>query len=232
MSWSSVFFVKNIGSDEYVKCFDLKSFGDQCSNDMDTVLFRIYDCFIQNHQKPWEQLCLSVKNTGDFKVNFKYDVNVIDALTDIGGTTEAQVLIELESDMSQDGIDSCYSKLALNNDYEAFWDEAQFLSAEEVDTLSDIVDFYEIPVLCYGLRTDSLNHLFPGSRRLMESADVIEEVPTVCWCGKRAQCNTRYADGKIVREGAQIMLGSNESYVALCRKHYKEGKLWNPTDND
>ena len=105
-------------------------------------------------------------------------------------------------------------------------DEAQFLSPEEVDTLSDIVDFYNIPVLCYGLRTDFLNHLFPGSMRLMEIADVIEEVPTVCWCGKPAQCNTRYANGKIVREGAQIMLGSNESYVALCRKHYKEGKLW------
>lgn len=105
-------------------------------------------------------------------------------------------------------------------------DEAQFLSEKEVDILSDIVDFYEIPVLCYGLRTDFLNHLFPGSRRLMEIADVIEEVPTVCWCGKRAQCNTRYANGKIVREGAQIMLGSNESYVALCRRHYKEGKLW------
>ena len=105
-------------------------------------------------------------------------------------------------------------------------DEAQFLRAEEIDTLSDLVDFYEIPVICYGLRTDFLNHLFEGSRRLMEIADVIEEVPTVCWCGRRAQCNTRYADGKIVREGAQIMLGSNESYVALCRKHYKEGKLW------
>ena len=105
-------------------------------------------------------------------------------------------------------------------------DEAQFLSPEEVDALSDIVDFYEIPVLCYGLRTDFLNHLFPGSRRLMEIADVIEEVPTVCWCGKRALCNTRYSNGKIVREGAQIMLGSKESYVALCRKHYKEGKLW------
>lgn len=105
-------------------------------------------------------------------------------------------------------------------------DEAQFLLEEEVDTLSDIVDFFDIPVICYGLRTDFLNHLFPGSKCLMEIADVIEEVPTVCWCGKRAQCNTRYADGKIVKEGAQIILGSNESYVALCRKHYKEGKLW------
>ena len=75
-------------------------------------------------------------------------------------------------------------------------DEAQFLSPEEVDTLSDIVDFYGIPVLCYGLRADFQTHLFPGSRRLMEIADIIEEVPTVCWCGRRAQCNTRYADGK------------------------------------
>ena len=104
-------------------------------------------------------------------------------------------------------------------------DEAQFLSPEEIDTLSDIVDFYEIPVICYGLRTDFRSLMFPGSKRLMEIADVIEEVPAVCWCGRRAQCNTRFANGKIVREGAQVMLGSNESYMALCRKHYKEGKL-------
>lgn len=105
-------------------------------------------------------------------------------------------------------------------------DEAQFLSEKDVDALSDIVDFCNIPVLCYGLRTDFQNHLFTGSKRLMEIADVIEEVPTVCWCGKRAQCNVRHSNGKIVREGEQIMLGANESYVALCRKHYKEGKLW------
>ena len=105
-------------------------------------------------------------------------------------------------------------------------DEAQFISPEEVDMLSDLVDFYDIPVICYGLRTDFMNRLFPGSMRLMEIADVIEEVPTVCWCGRRAQYNIRYKDGKIVREGAQILLGSNESYMALCRKHYKEGKLF------
>ena len=91
--------------------------------------------------------------------------------------------------------------------------------------------FYGMEVIyrilsCYGLRTDFQNHLFTGSKRLMEIADVIEEVPTVCWCGKRAQCNVRHSNGKIVREGEQIMLGANESYVALCRKHYKEGKLW------
>ena len=97
-------------------------------------------------------------------------------------------------------------------------DEAQFLSEAKIDTLSDLVDFYNIPVICYGLRTDFRNRLFPGSRRLMEIADVIEEVPTVCWCGKRAQCNTRYANGKIVREGAQIMLGSE----ALQRRKIME----------
>ena len=104
-------------------------------------------------------------------------------------------------------------------------DEAQFLTAQEVDLLSDIVDFFGIPVLCYGLRTDFTSHLFEGSRRLMEIADIIEEVPTVCWCGRRAHYNTRIKDGKIVRTGEQIMIGGNESYVSLCRKHFKEGRI-------
>lgn len=105
-------------------------------------------------------------------------------------------------------------------------DEVQFVSAEEVDLLSDIVDFYDIPVLCYGLRTDFTSHLFEGSKRLMEIADIIEEVPTVCWCGRRAHYNTRIKDGKIVRTGEQIMIGGNESYVSLCRKHFKEGRIF------
>lgn len=104
-------------------------------------------------------------------------------------------------------------------------DEAQFLTAEQVDLLSELVDRFEIPVLCYGLRTDFQGHFFEGSRRLMEIADVIEEVPTVCWCGKRAQYNARISDGKIVRDGVQVMLGGNECYVSLCRKHFKEGRL-------
>ena len=73
-SWSSVFFVKEVQGDTYVKCFDLPSFDDRYGNEMDSILLRIYDCFIANDNKPWEQLCLSVKNMGDFKVNFKYDV--------------------------------------------------------------------------------------------------------------------------------------------------------------
>ena len=102
-------------------------------------------------------------------------------------------------------------------------DEAQFLTRHQVDQLSDIVDFYDVPVLCYGLRTDFTGHFFEGSERLMEIADVIEEVPTVCWCGRRAQYNARVKDGKIVRTGEQVLLGGNDTYVSLCRKHFKEG---------
>lgn len=104
-------------------------------------------------------------------------------------------------------------------------DECQFLTSAQVNQLSDIVDFEGIPVLCYGLRTDFMGNFFEGSKRLMEIADVIEEVPTVCWCGKRAQFNARVCNGKIVHEGEQIMMGGNESYISLCRKHYKMGKL-------
>ena len=104
-------------------------------------------------------------------------------------------------------------------------DEAQFLTAQQVDRLSDIVDDFGVPVLCYGLRTDFTGHLFEGSKRLMEIADEIEEVPTVCWCGRRAHYNTRIKDGRVVRTGEQIMLGGNETYVSLCRKHYKEGRI-------
>lgn len=104
-------------------------------------------------------------------------------------------------------------------------DEAQFLTEEQVDFLTDVVDKFNIPVICYGLRTDFKGKFFEGSKRLMEVADAIEEIPTVCWCGKRAQFNARICDGKIVRDGEQVMMGGNESYVSLCRHHYKTGQL-------
>ncbi len=104
-------------------------------------------------------------------------------------------------------------------------DECQFLSAEQVDWLSDLVDFAEIPVICYGLRTDFQSKFFLGSKRLMEIADKIEEIKTVCWCGRKAAINARISDGKIVRNGEQVMMGGNESYIAICRKHFKLGML-------
>ena len=80
-------------------------------------------------------------------------------------------------------------------------DEAQFLTEAQVDQLSDIADRYDIPVLCYGLRTDFMGRLFEGSRRLMELADSIEEIKTVCWCGRKATFNARVQDGHMVRDG-------------------------------
>lgn len=104
-------------------------------------------------------------------------------------------------------------------------DEIQFAKKEQIDYLSDIVDNLDIPVMCYGLRTDFRNQLFEGSERLLALADSIQEIKTVCWCGKKATCNARYNESGIVKEGAQIVLGANDSYVPLCRKHYKEGNL-------
>ena len=104
-------------------------------------------------------------------------------------------------------------------------DEAQFITKEQVRFMVHIVDDLEIPVICYGLRTDFRHELFEGSMWLLAWADSIEELKTVCWCGKGASCNARISDGKVVYDGEQVVLGGNESYMALCRKHYHEGKL-------
>ncbi|MCQ2505657.1 MAG: thymidine kinase [Lachnospiraceae bacterium] len=104
-------------------------------------------------------------------------------------------------------------------------DEAQFCTKEQIEKFVEIVDFLEIPVICYGLRADFKGELFEGSQWLLAWADSIEEIKTVCWCGKKAIWNARIADGKVVKEGEQIMLGKNESYCALCRKHWSLGQL-------
>ena len=104
-------------------------------------------------------------------------------------------------------------------------DEIQFARKEQIDFLAHIVDDLDIPVLCYGLRSDFQLNLFEGSERLLAIADEIKEVKTVCWCGRKATCNARYNAHGIVRSGAQVMLGANDEYIALCRKHFLEGKL-------
>ena len=104
-------------------------------------------------------------------------------------------------------------------------DEAQFATKEQIDFLASIVDDLDVPVMCYGLRADFQNNLFPGSERLLALSDEIHEVKTMCWCGRKATCNARYNAHGIVREGEQVMLGANDEYIALCRKHFNEGKL-------
>lgn len=110
-------------------------------------------------------------------------------------------------------------------------DEAQFCRKSDVEFFVHIVDDLGIPVICYGLRADFQQNLFEGSQWLLAWADKIEEIKTVCWCGKGARCNARIdAKGRIIRAGEQVMVGANESYIALCRKHFREGKTrpdWN-----
>ena len=100
-------------------------------------------------------------------------------------------------------------------------DEAQFLAPEQVWQLARLADQNDIPVLCYGLRTDFQGGLFPGSAVLLGIADALVELKAVCWCGRKATMNLRVnAAGEPVREGEQTAIGGNESYVALCRKHF------------
>ena len=105
-------------------------------------------------------------------------------------------------------------------------DEAQFCTKEQVEFFIHIVDDLKISVICYGLRTDFRRELFSGSMWLLAWADVIEEIKTVCWCGEGANSNLRFTEeGKVIKQGAQVCLGGNDQYIALCRKHYKEGNL-------
>ena len=102
-------------------------------------------------------------------------------------------------------------------------DEAQFFTPEQIEGLRELVDFEDIPVLCFGLRTDFLTHCFPGSKRLMELADSITEIKTVCACGHKATVNARIdAGGRIITEGDQVFLGGNDSYIAMCHRCWKK----------
>ena len=102
-------------------------------------------------------------------------------------------------------------------------DECQFFTPEQIDQLRKIVDVYDIPVMCFGLRTDFLTHLFPGSRRLFEVADSITEIKTICSCGSKATVNARIDEGgNVVTTGSQILIGGNDSYIAMCHKCWKK----------
>ncbi len=102
-------------------------------------------------------------------------------------------------------------------------DEAQFLSKAQVYQLTEVVDKLKIPVLCYGLRTDFQSELFEGSRYLLSWADQLKELKTICYCGSKANFVIRMNEkGEAITQGAQIQIGGNDSYLAVCRRHYKE----------
>ena len=103
-------------------------------------------------------------------------------------------------------------------------DECQFMTPEQIDSLRAIVNDFDVPVMCFGLRTDFQTKLFPGSRRLMEIADTFSEIKTMCECGSKATVNARIdCQGHIVTEGAQVVLGGNDSYIAMCHRCYIHG---------
>ena len=146
---------------------------------------------------------------------------------------------------ARDGADIIRSRIGLVGNacaiaadvdiYEAFYehrdchviiaDECQFFTAAQIDGLRRIVDEYDIPVLCFGLRTDFLTHLFEGSRRLFEVADSIAEVKTICACGNKAIVNARIdGEGNVITTGGQILIGGNDSYVAMCHSCWKKAQ--------
>lgn len=121
-------------------------------------------------------------------------------------------LYELIKDKLEDGHIAC-----------VFVDEANFMSAEQAWQLSEVVDVLNIPVMAYGLRTDFQGKLFPGSKVLLSIADEIREVRTICKCGSKATMVVRQDEsGHVIKDGAQIVVGGNESYISYCRKHWKE----------
>ena len=130
---------------------------------------------------------------------------------------------EVEIATSQVNIYDRYREGFAGNCDAVIVDECQFLTPEQIDQLRAIVNDYNVPVMCFGLRTDFQTKLFPGSSRLMELADCIEEIKTMCDCGAKATVNARISDGYIVTEGAQVVLGGNDSYIAMCHRCYIQG---------
>ena len=133
----------------------------------------------------------------------------------IGLTAEAEVIAP------NDDIRARFDAISRRNVIIA--DECQFLTPQQVDQLRDIVDEEDIPVLCFGLRTDFLTKMFPGSVRLFELADSITEIKTICECGSKATVNARIGpDGRVVTEGEQVLLGGNDTYLAMCHSCWKK----------
>ena len=136
----------------------------------------------------------------------------------IGLEAQVEVMVPGED------IYETYAREHNGNCHAVIVDECQFMTEEQIDQLRAIVDDFDVPVMCFGLRTDFQTKLFPGSRRLMEIADAIQEIKTICDCSAKATVNARIdSDGYIVTEGAQVVLGGNDSYIAMCHRCWIRG---------
>lgn len=142
------------------------------------------------------------------------------------GRIASRIGIGEEADMFSAGDDlyqRIEQRLARGTVAAIFVDEAQFLEPEQVWQLARVVDDLRVPVLAYGLRVDFQGNLFPGSATLLALADEMREVRTICHCGKKATMVVRQDDhGRVMTEGDQVQIGGNETYVSLCRRHWRE----------
>ncbi|AUI65799.1 MULTISPECIES: thymidine kinase [Glaesserella] len=135
------------------------------------------------------------------------------------GISQDARLFNAESDL----FDEIFQHIANEKLHCILIDEAQFLTKKQVYQLTEVVDKLKIPVLCYGLRTDFQAELFEGSRYLLAWADQLEELKTICYCGRKAGFVIRMNEnGEAVKDGDQIQIGGNDSYLSVCRLHYKE----------
>ena len=143
------------------------------------------------------------------------------------GILKSRIGLQRPCQFVEDFLDGFVEEVLANVDgYDCIIiDEVQFCTVDEIRVLPKIVLEKHIPVICYGLRNDFLLEPFPASRELCALADKIEELKTVCWCGEGATCSARLdKNGKIIRKGSQIVLGGNDKYISLCRKHYFSGE--------
>ena len=145
------------------------------------------------------------------------------------GVIASRIGVSHEAETFTDG-DDLFTRIAAAHENEhlacVFIDEAQFLTREQVWQLARVADDLNVAVMTYGLRTDFAGQLFPGSAELLAIADQLREIRTICWCGRKASMVARLdAEGRVARAGEQVVIGGNEAYVSLCRRHWRAGDL-------
>jgi len=166
-----------------------------------------------NYEERGQQVLLLTSNLDD-----RYGIGKIKSRV---GLEKEAVIINKDTNI----IDIFIKSLKTKNIKCVLIDEVQFFSKKQIFQISDIVDDYDIPVICYGLRSDFMLEPFEGSKYLMALADNIEELKTICHCGSKAIINTKVINGEIMTKGNQVEIGGNDLYVSLCRKCYKKRKL-------
>ena len=216
------------------------------SNEVEIIRKMIYDTYGTNNKQ--ELFCLQKGKARMAKLYFKYGAmgssKSAQALITQFNYEELGMSVWLIKPCvdTRDGVDVVRSRIGLERHAQVIYpeqniaaeyrrstrydviiaDESQFFTPAQIDQLRELVDEEDVPVLCFGLRTDFLTHFFPGSQRLMELADSLTEIKTVCACGRKATVNARIDEnGRVITHGEQVKLGGNDSYIAMCHACWK-----------